>query len=362
MAVSLLRDALRRNVAPFELELEPTHLFTSESLPSSMTFPDHKLRLEHIAALNALKLALEQRMTKAQAELDSIRDRYDLDDDDLAFEVEMRPSEEAVCWDAELEILKEERRRIISCIEHSEKFCEEYNVADLSKAPLYPEPEEEEEYLVAADYIAGEPPPPSPISPTMPKKKPVLRQLRRAHSPAPSTDRGAEVRERRRLEVADATNAGDVKTWVSDSWNAAMDGFLESDTPGDAEEPDDAVDGVSMDSGLSDESDSQSDSLDATQIVCQRSYPRGDPLEAAWDALTIRLWPMYEMPAGVRQSLHMEHPSRSPRKAEMPKVQLFEGILTSSDSDVGAHCINGHDSLAIEVDQPEGSGVINKLQ
>ncbi|KAJ7112828.1 hypothetical protein C8R43DRAFT_1118800 [Mycena crocata] len=103
-----------------------------------MELPDHNLRLEHIAALNAMKLAVEQRMIKAQLQVDSIRNRYDLDDEDLAFEAEMRPSEEAVCWEEELKVLEEERRLIICCIEHSEKFCEAYT-------PLYPEPEEEEE-------------------------------------------------------------------------------------------------------------------------------------------------------------------------------------------------------------------------
>ncbi|KAJ7176284.1 hypothetical protein C8R43DRAFT_943073 [Mycena crocata] len=204
----------------------------------------------------------------------------------------------------------------------------------------------------------------------MPKKKRVLRQLRRAHSPAPSTDRGAEIRERRRLEAADATNAGDVKTWVSDSWNEAMDGFMEPQASGSvlffffcmsdvgfsgAEELADTADGVSMDSGLSDESDceSDSDSLDATRIVCERSYARGDPLEAAWDALTLRLWPSYEMPAGVRHSLQIEHSFRPPRILETPKVQVFETLSTPSDFGAGGSCNKGQEGSAVECGTPD---------
>ncbi|KAJ7119883.1 hypothetical protein C8R43DRAFT_959954 [Mycena crocata] len=170
----------------------------------------------------------------------------------------------------------------------------------------------------------------------MPKKKRVLRQLRRAHSPAPSTDRGAEIRERRRLEAADATNAGDVKTWVSDSWNEAMDGFMEPQASGSvlffffcmsdvgfsgAEELADTADGVSMDSGLSDESDceSDSDSLDATRIVC------------------------------VRHSLQIEHSFRPPRILETPKVQLFETLSTPSHFGAGGSCNKGQEGSAVEV-------------
>ncbi|KAJ7167288.1 hypothetical protein C8R43DRAFT_1121725 [Mycena crocata] len=325
---------------------------------SAMKLPDEKLRLEHIDALKSVKLAVEERMIQAQAQLDSIRDRYELDDDDLAFEVEMRPSEEAVCWEAELEILKEERRQIIRCIEHSEKFCETYIVQ-------FPEPEEEEEAPMrepisrTAAVDCPSTARPLPTSLTMPKKKCVLKQLRKPPSHAPHSmatethSTANEIRERRRLaadatNAADAANAGEVKTWVSDSWDAAMDSLLELHTSGDVEVPDDTVDGVSMDLGFDDDQDSDYELLDATQIVCHRSFPRGDPLEAEWDALTYRLWPNYEMPAGVRHSIEMEHPHRPSRNAGIPKHQLFSTI-----SDAVAGSIGGDVSESITGEMPE---------
>ncbi|KAJ7170308.1 hypothetical protein C8R43DRAFT_944827 [Mycena crocata] len=236
-------------------------------LPSSMELPDHKL-----------------------------------DDEDLAFEAEMRPSEEFVCWEQELEVLKEERRHIISCIEHSEKFCEVYKPEEEEEEAATREPISVSDLIHLKNMWKDSDHYNTESSPTTAQLANDAQEKTRLETAPKST----EIRERRRLEAAEASNAGDVKTtWVSDLWNAAMDSVVESEAPGD--------------SGLSDESDLQSDSLDATQIICDRSYPRGDPLEAVWDALTIRLWPNYEMPAGVRHSLPMEHPSRPPRNTEVPK-------------------------------------------
>ncbi|KAJ7121759.1 hypothetical protein C8R43DRAFT_1136440 [Mycena crocata] len=148
-------DSLTRRVGP-QLEPEPRSARTFDlardpsacviSIDSTLTkrelsghankwLPDEKLRLAHIDTLNNVKLAVEQRIIQAQAQLDSSRDRYDLDDEDLAFEVEMRPSEEFIVWEEELEVLKEECRQIICCIEYSRKFCEAYKPEEGKEEP-----------------------------------------------------------------------------------------------------------------------------------------------------------------------------------------------------------------------------------
>ncbi|KAJ7122601.1 hypothetical protein C8R43DRAFT_1136224 [Mycena crocata] len=325
-----------------------------------MELPDVSLRLQRIAALIEMKLVLEERRTEAQAQLDSIRNRFDLDDDDLAYEVEMGLAEEAMVWAGELETLEWEHQYIQRCIRHSERHTEPY-------VPQFPQPEEEEPivhvpiHLSAPDnglgfrrncsrYKLAHPP-----HGNMRKKRILRKPSAPQDTPTEIQQRTiSEIRERRRLEAVDATNTEVGATWVSGSWNAAMDGFLEPEAPRDVEEPDDPEDGVSMDSGLSDESDG-ADSVDPSRIICERSYPRGDPLGAEWDALTDRLWPIYQMPAGMRHSVQMEHPSRPPRNAEIPKVQLFESISTPSESGAGESCMDIHESLAVEVDREADS-------
>ncbi|KAJ7158022.1 hypothetical protein C8R43DRAFT_1119262 [Mycena crocata] len=342
-------------------------------LPSFMPMqvPDQKLRLEHIAALNKMKLAVEQRIIAAQAQLDSIRDRYELDDEVLAFEAEMRPTEEAVLWSHELDVLTEERRKIIAVTE--------YNVAQPSKAVLYPDSEEEEvatreplypsavdaafrDYIDAeepADYIPGvwlPLPAPTPScylplnSQTMPKKKRVLRQVRNLHKQVPRcNDDVNEIRERRRLALTLDATSGSVET-VPDSWDTAMHSLLDLPISRDVEDQGDATDGASMDAGYNESDECDSEPVDPARLVCERSFLRGDPIEARLEALSNWMWSPELMPPGVRHSIDMAHAYHRRRnsKTVKPKIQLFDSYVATSDS--GSLSVDAGESLKEEIE------------
>ncbi|KAJ7157911.1 hypothetical protein C8R43DRAFT_948752 [Mycena crocata] len=244
---------------------------------------------------------LEIRQIEAQAQLYSIRDRFPLEDDDLAFEAEMELSEEAMVWASELETLKEEHRRMMSCIEHSEKHSEQYS------------------------------------------------RIRQASPTATEIEMRdhQERRERRQGELrVDITNS-DVKTWVSEAWDAAMESLLDLAFPGDLN---DAADEVSMDLGYDDDEDEDQDqsSPDALKIVCERSFARGDPLEAQWDALTKWMWQKNEMPAGVRHSIEMAHAFRRPKNAQ--DATISEHADSANSGSGGSSGVDAHERLAGELD------------
>ncbi|KAJ7150170.1 hypothetical protein C8R43DRAFT_951714 [Mycena crocata] len=260
-----------------------------------------------------MERGVEERLIHAQAQVDSIRDRYHLSDDDLAFEADMSVTEDQVVWEEEVKVLEEERQHIVDCIEHSERHCQEY----IGRQQLIILPE------------LRSLPVPRPATPprTMPKKRLLsvcvpTRRFKSHIGPGKFQDvrasRAAEIRERRRLELSADVAKTDVKTWVSESWNADMDCS------------EDGVDGVSMDLGYEDEKDNKSDSesFAADVIVCERSYANGDPREVQWDNLTKVLWANVAVD-GVRRSLKMEHPSHAPSSTTAPKVRLFDELLPS---------------------------------
>ncbi|KAJ7182797.1 hypothetical protein C8R43DRAFT_1116417 [Mycena crocata] len=96
------------------------------SLPDTaalMKPPDSNLRDEFIGWLVEIKASLEKRIAEAHTKLLEVRDRYEIDDEDLAFEADVGVHVDALRWGHELNALTEERRRIAHCLEYSLKHA-----------------------------------------------------------------------------------------------------------------------------------------------------------------------------------------------------------------------------------------------
>ncbi|KAJ7156816.1 hypothetical protein C8R43DRAFT_1125397 [Mycena crocata] len=315
-----------------------------------MELPDTALRVEYIATLNEIKLMLEQRQIEAQACIDSVRERYSLDDDDLAFKAEIALSEEMVRWEFERDMLAREHRLIINCIAASQRYATE--TAE-HPGPYFPDEYRAE--VSPTQIFLTQRRRKTAHSSVMGKKRKLLVAAHQRNQCARTSDTRAEIALRRVEEQEEiARSTAELETqWESEAWNAAVDAAFRDVSPGPPlfcdflakNFPDSAVpadDSMSMDLGYesSDAGSSNDDGIEQhwsqRPIVCERS---GDAEQVSqdWAALNLMLGTTRQMGPGDRQSnlddvhpfvrrsleLGHPHPSRAPSHAHATKTKLL---------------------------------------